>query len=99
MYGIIYKATFPNGKVYIGQTTKDLEMRKKRHYAQMKSSIKDKKDDSVLMRAFKKYGFEKAAHFHKCGYKFNLWHDILWLEKIISNHNTPPKPFINFNDL
>ena len=60
MYGIIYKATFPNGKVYIGQTTKDLEMRKKRHYAQMKSSIKDKKDDSVLMRAFKKYGFEKV---------------------------------------
>ena len=46
-----------------------------------------------------KYGFEKVAHFHKCGYKFNLWHDILWLEKIISNHNTPPKPFINFNDL
>lgn len=31
MYGIIYKVTFPNGKVYIGQTTKALQKRKKQH--------------------------------------------------------------------
>jgi group I intron endonuclease len=31
MYGIIYKATGPAGKVYVGQTTKSLFMRKKQH--------------------------------------------------------------------
>jgi len=30
---IVYKVTFPNQKVYIGISTKDLENRKKRHYS------------------------------------------------------------------
>ena len=30
--GIIYKATSPSGKVYIGQTTKSLDKRKNEHY-------------------------------------------------------------------
>ena len=38
-------------------------------------------------------------YFNNCGYKHNTWHDILWLEKIIGSHKTPPAPFINFNDL
>lgn len=54
--------------------------------------------ESILFH--EKFGFKTAAHFHKCGYKHDTWHDILWLEKIIGNHNTiPPTPFINFNDL
>lgn len=54
--------------------------------------------ESILFH--EKFGFKTAAHFHKCGYKHDTWHDILWLEKIIGNHNTiPPAPFINFNDL
>lgn len=53
--------------------------------------------ESILFH--EKLGFTKAAHFHKCGYKFDKWHDILWLEKIISNHSNNPEPFINFNDL
>lgn len=31
-------------------------------------------------------GFEKVGHFHKCGYKFGRWYDILWLEKAIAAH-------------
>ncbi len=53
--------------------------------------------ESVLFH--KAFGFQEVAHFHNCGYKHNKWHDILWLEKIIGNHNIPPEPFINFNDL
>ena len=70
---------------------------KKQNIINIYACITSSNKESVLFH--EKYGFEKVAHFHKCGYKFNLWHDILWLEKIISNHNTPPKPFINFNDL
>ena len=31
-YGIIYKVSFPNGKVYIGQTIRELKERKKQHF-------------------------------------------------------------------
>ena len=31
-------------------------------------------------------GYTHTAHFHKCGYKFNLWYDIVWMEKTIGKH-------------
>lgn len=26
-------------------------------------------------------GFTEVGHFHCCGYKFNRWYDVLWMEK------------------
>ena len=31
-------------------------------------------------------GFEKCGEFHKCGYKFGRWYDMIWMEKIIGRH-------------
>ena len=31
-------------------------------------------------------GYVLAGRFHKCGYKFGRWYDMVWLEKIISEH-------------
>lgn len=31
-------------------------------------------------------GYTHTAHFHKCGYKFNRWYDIVWMEKTIREH-------------
>ena len=31
-------------------------------------------------------GYTHTAHFHKCGYKFNRWYDIVWMEKTIGKH-------------
>ena len=31
-------------------------------------------------------GFKKVGHFHRCGYKFGRWYDIIWMEKIIGKH-------------
>jgi len=30
-----------------------------------------------------KRGYVKVAHFPKIGYKFDLWHDIVWMQKTI----------------
>ena len=30
-----------------------------------------------------KFGFEQVGHFHKVGYKFNEWRDIIWMQKSI----------------
>jgi len=31
-------------------------------------------------------GYNRCAHFHKCGYKFGQWFDIIWMEKMIGEH-------------
>lgn len=33
-------------------------------------------------------GFTLAGRFHKCGYKFGRWYDMIWMEKIIGEHGT-----------
>lgn len=32
-------------------------------------------------------GFTRCAHFHQCGYKFDRWYDMIWMEKMIGEHN------------
>ncbi len=31
-------------------------------------------------------GFTEIGRFHKCGYKFNRWYDMIYMEKIIGDH-------------
>lgn len=41
-------------------------------------------------------GFSLAGTFHKCGYKFGRWYDMIWMEKIIGEHSNsqpPIKPY------
>ena len=41
-------------------------------------------------------GYEKVAQFHHCGYKFGRWYDVIWMEKMIGDHNDNPTPIIPF---
>ena len=34
-----------------------------------------------------KLGFAKVGEFHKCGYKFGRWYNMIWMEKMIGEHN------------
>ncbi len=40
--------------------------------------------DSVLFHT--KMGFKQVGTFHKCGYKFDRWYDMMWMEKHIGPH-------------
>ena len=31
-------------------------------------------------------GFAKVGEFHKCGFKFGRWYNMIWMEKIIGEH-------------
>lgn len=31
-------------------------------------------------------GFVKVGEFHKCGYKFGRWYNMIWMEKMIGEH-------------
>ena len=50
-------------------------------------------NDSMFFH--QKLGYELVGTFHKCGYKFNKWYDMIWMEKSIGNHgiNQPDVKF------
>lgn len=33
-------------------------------------------------------GYSKVGEFHKCSYKFGRWYNMIWMEKIIGEHNS-----------
>ena len=37
-------------------------------------------------------GFTEVGHFHRCGYKFGRWYDMIWMEKIVGDHSNTPSP-------
>lgn len=37
-------------------------------------------------------GFTQVGQFHKCGYKFGRWYDMIWMEKLIGVHTDPQPP-------
>ena len=57
-------------------------------------------DDPYLsldsIRFHEKLGYRENAHFRKCGYKFDRWYDIIWMEKIIGQHSIPQTPIRPF---
>ena len=44
--------------------------------------------DSV--RFHERLGYQKVAHFHQCGKKFNRWYDMIWMEKMLGDHTSNP---------
>lgn len=57
-------------------------------------------DDPYLTRASVAFharrGYNTVGEFTKCGYKFNRWYNMVWMEKLIGEHlevQPPVKPF------
>ncbi len=47
-----------------------------------------------------KMGFQMVGQFHNCGYKFNCWYNMVWMEKQIGSHEKKQprvKPFSDIN--
>lgn len=44
-------------------------------------------------------GFTTCAHLHKCGYKFNRWYDMVYMEKTIGEHVENMPAVIPFPEL
>lgn len=37
-------------------------------------------------------GYKMVGRFHKCGYKFGKWYDMIWMEKHLGEHMLLPEP-------
>lgn len=44
-------------------------------------------------------GYRLVGEFHRCGYKFGRWYDLIWMEKWIDAHEAAILPMIPFPDL
>lgn len=54
-------------------------------------------NDSVYFH--EKLGYSMVGKFHDCGYKFNHWYHMVWMEKMIGKHQIPQKPVTWFPEL
>lgn len=54
-------------------------------------------DDSLVFH--KKCGYKYVGKFHKCGYKFNRWYDMVWMEKHIGPHISDPHEIKNISEI
>ena len=55
--------------------------------------------DSVAFH--ERLGYRLVGQFHQCGYKFNRWYDMVWMEKHIGPHKTfqsDIKPFAEIRE-
>lgn len=53
--------------------------------------------DSV--RFHEKMGYRMVGAFHQCGYKFDTWYDMVWMEKHIGEHVHPQPPILGIKQI
>ena len=71
------------------------EMLKKQNIQNLNACIAytDEEDEHLTnasMKFHQHMGYQLVGTFHKCGYKFEKWYDMIWMEKMIGEH--PLKP-------
>ena len=65
--------------------------------ASMDACISYPNKDSIKFHS--SLDFERVARFSKCAFKMGRWVDIVWMQKILKESDTPPEPFIPFPEL
>ena len=61
------------------------------------------KEDEYLttdsVKFHERMGYHLVGEFHKCGYKFNRWYNMVWMEKHINIHEDQPSPVRLFQEI
>ena len=53
-------------------------------------------DETLTLASFRfhqRMGYQLVGQFHQVGYKFGRWYHMVWMEKALGPHSTPPAPF------
>ena len=48
------------------------------------------------VRFHSRMGYRRIGEFSHCGYKFGRWYNMVWMEKIIGEHDPAPAAFVPF---
>ena len=73
------------------------QLLKRQNFQNLNACITYPNDISVAFH--EKRGYVKNAHFHKCGYKFNRWYDMIWMEKWIGEHTEIPEKLKSIKEI
>ena len=49
--------------------------------------VEDEYLDKNSEKFHKHLGYRLVGEFYDCGYKFNRWYNMIWMEKMIGEHN------------
>lgn len=94
----IYLKEGRHGKGIGKKLYQELETRlKKQNIKNLNACIAYPDESSIAFH--EAMGFTKVGHFHKCGYKLNKWWDMIWMEKLIDNHEEAPESFISIKEI
>lgn len=61
--------------------------------------IEDEYLSKNSVRFHEHLGYSFVGRFLKCGYKFGRWYHMVWMEKHIGNHKTPPPEIKSFEEI
>ena len=77
------------GKILYAELEKRLRLQGiKNLYACIASPVEiDKYLDNNSEEFHNHIGYKRIGLFTKCGYKFNTWYNMIWMEKLIGEHN------------
>ena len=53
--------------------------------------------DNSSVYFHEKMGYRMVGRFYQCGYKFDHWYDMVWMEKMIAPHTVPAAPVTPFD--
>ena len=63
------------------------------------SETEDARLTHASVRFHEKMGYSMVGTFHKCGYKFDRWYSVIWMEKVIADRPETPEPFVPYPEL
>ena len=64
-------------------------------------SLPEKEDEYLTfdsVRFHEHMGFVLCGTFHQCGYKFDTWYHMVWMEKMIAGHSVPMRPLSPYGE-
>lgn len=62
----------------------------------------EQEDERLTMASIyfhEKLGYRMVGKFHKSGYKFNRWYDMVWMEKLVGEHTADQAQVRPFTEL
>lgn len=59
----------------------------------------DMRLDDNSVRFHEHMGYRAVGEFFKCGYKFNTWYNMIWMEKHIGEHSGNPPEILPFCEI
>ena len=73
------------------------ELLRHQHITNANACIAYPNPGSILFH--ERMGYREVGHFTRCGYKLGRWYDMIWMEKLLSDHPADPEPVVPVREL